>query len=203
MSERPISDLTLLIPAAGASSRMRGADKLLSEINGVPLLRRTAQRALSAHHDVCVTLRPQDAARRQALAGLPVKVVTIVDAAQGLSASLRAGAAAVGQSRLLILPADMPDLTAADLAQMITASAEDPDAILRATAEDGTPGHPVIFPADLVPAFASLSGDEGARSILQAHKARIRLIALPGTHALTDLDTPEAWAAWRRSKTAD
>jgi len=100
----------------------------------------------------------------------------------------------------MILPADMPDLTAQDLTLMIQASNAAPDALMRATAEDGTLGHPVIFPADLRAAFATLSGDQGARPILQAHAARLHTIALPGHHALTDLDTPEAWAAWTQSR---
>ncbi|MGV8986754.1 MAG: nucleotidyltransferase family protein [Cypionkella sp.] len=190
-----MSNLTILIPAAGASSRMRGADKLLATISGTPLLRRTAQIALAAHPDVLITLRPQDEARRQALDGLPVQILVVEDAANGLSASLRSGAAAINRG-LMVLPADMPDITAQDLRTLIAVASQSPDAILRATAFDGTPGHPVLFPADLLPAFAHLTGDEGARSILQAHKSRIKLIALPGAHALTDLDTPEAWETW-------
>lgn len=200
MSEPATSYLTILIPAAGASSRMRGADKLLTEIDGVPLLRRTAEIALQAHPAVCVTLRPDGHARKAALQGLPLTMIEVPDATQGLSASLRAGAAALDCGRLLVLPADMPDITSADLRRIIAASDQHPAAILRAAAADGTPGHPVIFPADLIPAFAALQGDEGARSILQAHKHRIRLIALPGQNALTDLDTPEAWATWHQSR---
>lgn len=191
-----MSGLTIVIPAAGASSRMRGGDKLLSEIHGIPLLRRTAQTALSAHPSVCVTLRPQDHHRTETLHDLALSVIEVPDAATGLSASLRAAAAAMRSRHLLILPADMPDITSADLTRIITAAQLHPMAILRATGADGTPGHPVVFPPDLLPAFAALKGDEGARSILQAHKSRLRLLALPGSHALTDLDTPEAWAAW-------
>ncbi len=196
MSEPAMSDLTILIPAAGASSRMRGADKLLTRIDGMPLLRRTAQIALSAHASVCVTLRPQDHARIETLHGLALTLIEVPCAATGLSASLRAAAAATRRGSLLILPADMPDITSADLTRIIAAAHQHPMAILRATSADGTPGHPVVFPPDLLPAFATLHGDEGARSILQAHRSRLRLLALPGTHALTDLDTPEAWADW-------
>jgi molybdenum cofactor cytidylyltransferase len=194
-----MSDLTILIPAAGASSRMQGTDKLLTEIDGTPLLRRTVQVALAAHSDVLVTLRPQDAARQGALKDLAVRTLAIADAGLGLSASLRAAAAAIDRGCLLILPADMPDITPDDLRQMIAAARQSPDSILRATGADGTQGHPVIFPEDLLPAFATLTGDEGARAILQAHTSRLRLMALPDQHALTDLDTPEAWAAWRQS----
>ncbi len=195
MTEPP---LTILIPAAGASARMRGLDKLLLEIDGQPLLRRTGQIALSAHRQVLITLRPQDAARRQAVHDLPITILTIPDAREGLSASLRAGAAFL-TGALMILPADMPELTTQDLRQMIEAANRSPTDILRATTADGTPGHPVIFPPGLLPAFAHLHGDQGARSILRTHRHRVRLIALPASHALTDLDTPEAWAAWRQT----
>ena len=195
-----MSDLTILIPAAGASTRMRGADKLLTEIDGTPLLRRTVQVALAATADVLVTLRPQDTARQCALKDLAVRTLAIADAGLGLSASLRGAAAATPRGGLLILPADMPDITTADLGLMIDAARQCPGAILRATGADGTQGHPVLFPADLLPAFATLTGDEGARALLQTHKARLHLIPLPDQHALTDLDTPEAWAAWRNTR---
>ena len=55
-----MSDLTIVIPAAGASSRMRGTDKLLTLIDGVALLRRTAVLALTAHPSVMITLRDPD-----------------------------------------------------------------------------------------------------------------------------------------------
>jgi CTP:molybdopterin cytidylyltransferase MocA len=195
-----MSDLTIVIPAAGSSSRMRGADKLLSAIDGVPLLRRTALVALASHPIVVITLRVDDTARQQVVQDLPVQIVTVPDAAMGLSASLRR-AAAQGQGRLMILPADMPDLTTQDLALMIHTSNTTPDALLRATAQDGTLGHPVVFPDDLRPAFATLSGDQGARPLLQANAHRLQTIALPALHALTDLDTPEAWQAWIQSRT--
>jgi molybdenum cofactor cytidylyltransferase len=187
-------NLSILIPAAGASRRMQGRDKLLEVIDGEPLLRRQARLALGQTPQVIVTLRDPDPARAAALAGLAVTILPIADAASGLSASLRA--AATLTTGLMILPADMPDLTAADLAQLIAAFDQTPALILRGSA-GGTPGHPVILPADLVPELAGLSGDEGARGILARRPDRIRLIALPDQHALTDLDTPEDWAVWR------
>ena len=54
-----------------------------------------------------------------------------------------------------------------------------PDRILRATAQDGTPGHPVLFPAWAVPELASLTGDSGARDLLKREAGRTENIALP------------------------
>lgn len=185
--------LTILIPAAGASSRMRGADKLLLPVAGQPLLRRQALAALATGHPVIVTLRPTDTARRVALTGLPLTLLEIPDAATGLAASLRAAATCV-TTALMILPADMPDLDSLDLEQVIAAFARAPTRIHRGASVQGQPGHPVILPVTLVPGLTTLAGDVGARGLVEIHGAIA--VPLPGQHALTDLDTPEDWAAW-------
>lgn len=189
-------NLTILIPAAGTASRMRGADKLLEVVCGEPMLRRQARLARSVCPQVIVTLRPADLARRKALERLDITALPVPDAAEGMAASIRAGAGAA-QAALMILPGDMPELTAADLRAVIGAFDQDRSAICRGTAADGTPGHPVILPADLRADLLELRGDEGARGLLQRHKVRVRLIALPDQHAITDLDTPEDWQNWR------
>lgn len=191
--------LTILIPAAGAALRMRGGDKLLELVNGEPMLRRQARLARRVCGRVIVTQRLDDLARTAVLAGLDLILLPVPDAHEGMAASIRVGAAAA-EAALMILPADMPELEAEDLAVMIGAFDQTPDAILRGTSADGRPGHPVIFPADLRGTLQDLYGDEGARSILAQHRSRVRLIALPDQHALTDLDTPEAWAVWRAGR---
>ena len=53
------------------------------------------------------------------------------------------------------------------------------------------------FPQDLLRELLELRGDEGARQVIVRHRHRLHLVPLPAEHALTDLDTPQAWAAWR------
>jgi molybdenum cofactor cytidylyltransferase len=195
-----MTQIAIVIPAAGASRRMRGIDKLLEPVAGVPLLRRSASRATTVSDCVIVTLPDHQSPRAAVLRDLDITLVEVPDAAEGMAASLRQACGHLPGTitGVMILPADMPDLTETDLRQVCAAfDASDGQAIVQAAAADGTPGHPVIFPSDLFPAFATLSGDAGARSILKANAHRIARVALPGQNALTDLDTPEAWAAWR------
>ena len=190
----------ILILAAGAATRMRGGDKLLEMVEGQPLLHVMATRALAvAQGPVLCTLPAPDHPRAACLDGIALTRVIVADAAEGMGASIRAGVGALppGCEAVMILPADMPDLDSDDLRRMQEAWQARPDAILRAVDRDGTPGHPVIFPADLLPALAACAGDTGARGVLRDHAARIVTIPLPDHHATTDLDTPEAWAAWR------
>ncbi len=202
MGMSPIS-CHVLVLAAGFGRRMRGTgDKLLQTVEGAPLLRTLALRALASGRPVTITLPPGEdgAARRAALAGLEVTRVPVPDAAEGMAASIRAGVAALPASAaaVMIVPADMPELTGDDLRRIADAAEKpsDPPRVLRAIAADGTPGHPVAFPRAAFPALAELSGDHGARPVLSAWSETCETIALPGRHAILDLDTPEAWAAW-------
>ena len=182
---------------------MRGADKLLEPVEGRPLLALLATRAAAAGCTVMVTLRPGDTARRAALDGCGARIVEVPQASEGMAASLRAGAkAAAGMAGLLVLPGDMPEVRTVDIATLTTAylARPEPRPILRASAADGRPGHPVILPARLFPEVEALRGDTGARTVLEAHRAEVTLHPLPDTRALTDLDTPEAWAVWRSQR---
>lgn len=189
--------LAAAILAAGSARRMRGADKLLEPVAGEAVLTRLTRAAFALGGPVAVTLRRPDPGREAALAGLEVVRLPVPEAAEGMAASIRAAAAwaaGLGAEGLLLCPADLPELTPEDFATL--ARAFDPEGPpLRATDEDGTLGHPVIFPARLFPALAGVQGDQGARAVLAAHPPR--LIPLPGRRATTDLDTPEDWSRWR------
>lgn len=175
---------------------MRGGDKLTEEVGGMPLLRRQSMAALSVTPEVIVVLPPDRPGRVAAVEGLAVRTVVAGDARDGMSASLRRGLAIAQGDAAMVLPADMPELGRGELALMAAAFRETPDRILRGASGD-MPGHPVIFPADLWPDLARMTGDQGGREVIVANRHRVRLIPLPGRAALTDLDTPEDWAAWR------
>lgn len=188
-----MSDVAIVLLAAGASTRMGGADKLLEFVEGTPLVLRQLRRCCAASAQVRVVLPSGDSKRRAWLTDSPAQIVDVTERA--MSASLRAGLSGLRTQAALIVLADMPDVTTQDMETMIAAQGAAPDEILRATCDDGTPGLPVLFPGCFFPEITALTGDEGARTVIDRHGARP--IALPGQHARTDLDTPEDWAAWR------
>ncbi|MCK0166489.1 nucleotidyltransferase family protein [Jannaschia sp. S6380] len=182
----------ILILAAGASSRMRGDDKLLQEVDGTPLLLRAVRAACAVSDEVIVTL-PRNSPRRAWLGDTPARLVELD--AGAMSASIRAGVAACRAEAVLIHLADMPEIDAAAFDALATAWRNSDATILRATDADGRPGQPVVFDRTHFGALSDLSGDTGAKPILARH--RVATLALPGRAATTDLDTPEDWAAWR------
>lgn len=188
----------VLILAAGASTRMRGADKLLLPVSGVPMVAQVARVALSTGLPVSVILPADQPQRRAALADLPVRCQVLADRNDGIGASLAAAVAMLPkQAPVLILLADMPALTPDDLDTVLAVWNATPDCIIRATDADGTPGHPVGFPVWLLPELKRLSGDQGAQQIISAFPERLRRVELPGHRATTDIDTPEDWQKWQ------
>jgi CTP:molybdopterin cytidylyltransferase MocA len=191
--------LPILIMAAGASSRMRGRDKLAECVDGVPLLTRQARAALSVSPTVFVALPGPDHPRAALLTGLGVTILSAPDAAEGLGGSLRNAVARLppGPSFMIFL-SDLPEITANDLQTLITAREDNPGYLVwRGATDDGQPGHPILLDQSLRAGFATLSGDSGGDSILRPLRDRTMLVPLPGHRARRDLDTPEDWAAWR------
>lgn len=192
--------LAILILAAGASSRMRGADKMLEDIDGVPLIRRQAEMALLVSDQVYVTLPSEPHPRHQVLEDINVVRINVHDAKDGMSASLKAGIQALSETteHVLVVLGDLPELTADDLQQVIESKSKHPkNLIWRGATKDSKPGHPILFDRSLFPDITKLSGDVGAQPIISAHKDQVHLVPLPNDHALMDLDTPEDWALWR------
>lgn len=191
----------IVILAAGASSRMGGRDKLLEEVEGQPLIVRTAGMALATGLPVTVVLPPDRPVRRAAIAGMALRLAVADKAREGMAESLKAGFAALpAPAPVLLMLADLPEMQSEDLSAVLAAGTAAPDLIHRGAAAGGEPGHPVLLPLWLWPEILDLTGDQGARELLLRHRERVRLVPLPGARAITDLDTPEDWAAWRKAQ---
>jgi molybdenum cofactor cytidylyltransferase len=198
---RPV--VSALVLAAGQSRRMGGRDKLVEPVGGVPLLRHVALAlGASGADETVVVLPPEPGARLSALEGLDLRTAPNPRAAEGMGTSIAAGVTAVrpDADAVLIVLADMPDLRGADFDRLIAAF--DPGegrAIVRAVAEGGKPGHPVLFGRRFFELLRGLEGDRGARALIEDYPEFVVDVGLPGAAAATDLDTPEDWAAWRAS----
>lgn len=189
----------ILILAAGQSARMRGRDKLLEDVGGVPLLQRQIAMAQATGQPVFVAVPPDATARLDIIEQSKATPLMIADADEGLSASLGGGVAQLPDApAFLVMLGDLVALETADLCAVLEARDTAPDAMIwRGATAQGKPGHPILFAASLRPAFAALTGDKGADMLVQHHAADTRLVRLAGTRARFDLDTPEEWDAWR------
>lgn len=194
----------IIVLAAGQSSRMRGADKLLQDVGGRPLLRQQVENARAVTGGpVLVALPVSPHPRYEAIADLDVTPVPVPEAREGMNASLRTAFAALPEdaSCAMLLLADLPDLTQADLRKVADAVDLGSDTLIwRGVTQDGAAGHPIVFRSDLFGAFEALTGDGGGREVVAQAQGRITLVPLEGNRARRDLDTPEDWDDWRAEK---
>lgn len=166
-----------LILAAGGSRRF-GSPKQLALIDGRPLLAHVL--AIAAPHRPLTVL---GAAADEILRAVDVGDHVIAeDWADGQSASLRAGLAALGPAdRVLVLLGDMPYVTREVIAAVLAA-----DGCARAT-YGGRPGHPVVLDRAVLDRVGDLRGDTGARDLLSG------CVEIEASHLSdpTDIDTPD------------
>lgn len=198
----PGGQLHVVLLAAGRSSRMKGDHKLLRMVDGVPLVRRTADRLSVAGLPVHVVTDPRTPDVARALDGAPVEVVEAPDAALGLSASLRTGLAALpaDATGVIVALADMPDVDAHHIRAL--AAAHDPAAgalIVVPQAPNGKRGNPILFDRRYFELLGGLTGDRGAKALVAAESDAVATVSLDAG-VLIDLDTPEAWAAWEAAR---
>ncbi len=182
---------------------MGANNKLLADAGGQPIIRRVTEAVLasSAAPVVVVTghMRDEIAA---AVAGLAVETVHNNAYADGLSGSLAAGIAALPASidGALIVLGDMPDIGPQVLDRLIAAFAPKEGRSICVPVRGGRRGNPVLWAKAFFSELRQVKGDTGARHLIGDHADEVVEVEIDGEAIFTDLDTPEALAAWRQSR---
>ncbi len=197
MPDTPPFRFGAIVLAAGTSSRM-GTPKQLLPLDGTPLLVRAVEAALaSPAWPVVVVLGAHAEKIRPVLARLPVLVVENSAWAEGMAASIRTGVTTLRQfSRALdgalIALCDQPAFSSDVIAQLVAAQHASGRSIVAARYA-GRHGAPALFLREHFPALAALTGEEGARALLNGDPARVASVDLP--QLALDLDTPADYAS--------
>ncbi len=184
-----------IVLAAGRSSRM-GANKLVADLDGRPVVAHVVGALAAAALPVLVVTGHDPAAVEAAISGPEIAFVHAADYARGMSRSLAAGLAAVPAewtSALLCL-GDMPRIRP-ETCRALAALAGSAPAVVPVFA--GRRGHPVLWDRSQFAALAAISGDTGGRALLAALGDAVRELPVDDAGILLDADTPEALAALR------
>lgn len=187
-----------ILLAAGYGRRFQArqpqGNKLLA-----PLANRHSVAATSLHNlrqavdHVIVVIRPDSPELYEQLAQPNCTIVESELAHTGMGASLADAARAALQchaqspaSTVLVTLADMPCISAYSFQQVQQALQTH---TIAAPLYQGQRGHPVGFQWHLLPELTTLSGDEGARSLLQRHG--IQLLPCDDAGVCFDIDEPD------------
>ena len=159
--------IVAVVLAAGAATRF-GADKLLHPFEGKALAAHIADTlsGMPFAHRFAIVPAGNDR-RAELFTNRRFDTIANSDPSEGLSSSLALGAgmaAALGAEAMLLALADMPFVTRAHISLLIGAAGD--RAV--ATQHMGVRSPPAIFPSSMYADLMALTGDRGAKPLLEA-----------------------------------
>jgi molybdenum cofactor cytidylyltransferase len=196
------SRVWIIILAAGYSRRI-GLPKILLPYRDGSLVRHVAKKAAQVQSaGVMVVANAEMPEVQHHLWDLPVCLVWNERAHLGMSTSLVKGVENLPDdaSAVLILLADQPEIEQFVIERVIDAYARSSAAIIQA-AYSGKPGHPVLFDRKWFPHLLRITGDQGAKQLIQSSGDERHCVdvSLP---PLEDIDTWEDYARVTRREGA-
>ncbi len=191
-----------IVLAAGASTRLGTAKQLVLDESGGAMVVRAARQLLEAGcTPVVVVTGAAHEAVASVLAVLQIEVTYNAEWPEGMGSSIRHGIEWVEthsnlSDAVLLAACDMPSVDTAHLQAIISRSSN--CASLVASEYESTPGAyvrgiPALFPRARWTPLRALSGDRGARDMLQS-TGTLSVFLRNGRF---DLDTPSDLARWR------
>ena len=200
-----MSKVAAIILAAGRSTRMGGPNKMLAEANGQPLVVHAVKAAIASQAVEVVVVLGHMAEQVKAVidkavpANGKLRFVINPDFAEGLSTSVRTGITALGKDidATIVQLGDMPGVNAALLDRLMAAFSPVEGRSICVPTVGGKRGNPVLWDRRFFPEIAQVSGDTGAKHLIGEHADLVCEVEMMGEAAITDIDTPEALAAWR------
>ena len=182
-----LEDIAGILLAAGSGSRF-GGDKLLHPLpDGVAIAAHAARNLFASGLNVTAVVRPGDFPLADMLEQEGCYVTVCPNAAQGMGASLaHAVRAERGAAGWVVALADMPRIRPGTIRRIAEAIAG--EAAIAAPGYRGTRGHPVAFAARFGAELAALTGDSGARSLLEREREALVLVDCDDPGVLLDID---------------
>ena len=186
-----------IVLAAGQSRRMGAANKMAVAVDGHPMVSRVVDAArASKASPVIVVVGHEPSVVRGILDGRDVMIVENDNYAKGLSTSVIRGLNALPDdvTAFLVCLGDMPRISTAQIDRLIAAYDPVEQRAICVPTFNGKWGNPILFDRRFVEEIKDLTGDRGARHLLDLYPELTCEVAMPDDSVLVDIDTPEALA---------
>lgn len=189
-----------LILAAGQSRRMGLSNKLLENVDGMPMVTRAVEVALASSAEPVVVVTGYE--REKVFTALECSRVEFChnpDYASGLSTSLSKGLAALPTDieAVLVCLGDMPRVEATHLDRLIAAFDPIEGRSICVPTHNGKRGNPVLFAERYFSEMKDVRGDVGARHLIGEYADEVCEVEMGHAGVLIDVDSPEALAEVR------
>lgn len=199
-----MADCAALILAAGLSRRMGERNKLLIQVDGEPIIRRSVKPYLEiCRGGVCVVTGHESDAVREALAGLDVRFVFNPDFAEGQKTSVVTGLRAADHaSDLFIGLGDQPSLNGDDLTWLLEMHRSDADEKITVPTRGEDRGNPILVPSALRARLLADRRNPGCHRFTRANPELVRPAETQRAAFFGDIDTPDDLDALNQKKRA-
>ena len=191
-----------ILLAAGESKRMNGENKLIKEIEGIPLIKYSVKNILGSTVDelIIVTGYQKEIIENIIDKNKKIKFVYNKDFSNGIASSIIAGLCEISTKakNFFISLADMPNVNQNIYNKLIKGKnnynmklkPENRKEIIIPTS-DGKDGNPVLFSIFMKTDVMKISGDRGAKEIIENKKNKILRIPFEGDGVILDFDTQD------------
>lgn len=183
-AETPSTVHGCIIMASGLGTRF-GSNKLMADLDGVPLIAHTIRATDGLFAKRVAVTRHEDVA--QLCRSLGVEAILHDEPLR--SDTVRLGMQAMeGCDSVTFIQADQPLISANALAALLRSAEAHPDLIWRVSFQ-GAPGAPVLFPAWAFDELRALPPGKGGGFVAKAHAQRVRCVEASSEWELFDVDT--------------
>ncbi len=179
--------IVAILLAGGAATRFGGGKLLHPLDDGVAIAAHAARNLQAAGLQVVAVVRLGDFPLAEMLEQEGCHVAQCAESARGMGFSLAHGVATAREAGgWVVALADMPRVSASTVRSVVEAL--EGGATIAAPTYRGERGHPVGFAGVLHHELLALSGDSGARAVLERHRDEIVSIEVDDPGVLLDID---------------
>ena len=186
----------ILLLTAGKSSRM-GQPKALLSIKGQPLISYQIDRLKELGLPITVVLGAYADAISNAATSKEVRLVLNKDFEIGMGSSIAFGTTSIQNTNpeidaILVCAIDQPLIPLDHFENLLSTASKTDFSIIQSLSEVGWKGIPTLFKSNHFKALSKLTGDEGAKSIIQNNLSMVKAVKAP-SDSLIDIDTYEQY----------
>ena len=198
--------ISTILLAAGQSLRMNGENKLLKQINGIPLIKCTVKNILaSAVDELIIVLGHEDNLLKNTIGiNKKTKFIYNKDFKKGMSSSIKVGLNEISKKSqgFFISLGDMPNINQNIYNKLIKSMSSynkklkpiHKKEIIIPTFE-GREGNPVLFSKFMKNKIMNLEGDIGAKKIIEQNRAKVLNVPFDNKGIIIDFDTQDHFNA--------
>tara|TARA_Y100000590_G_C15337324_1_gene870078 strand:+ start:54 stop:620 length:567 start_codon:yes stop_codon:yes gene_type:complete len=184
--------ISAILLAAGQSRRMKGENKLIKKIQGIPLIKHSVKNILASSVDeLIVVLGYQKEAIENIIdKNKKIKFIFNKNYKNGMASSIKTGLNQLSEETeaFFICLGDMP-MVSNDIYNQLIKSKNSKEIIV--PTYKGQQGNPVLFSKSMKDKINTLQGDVGANKILELNKNKVFKLSINNNCIIKDFDTQD------------